>query len=461
MYDIIQDDVVLFLLESTICIPFYIISMYPFVPTLKPPIWRIAVAAVSCFTVLYLSLMAIGFGSDMTHPLLILYIFGFNLATIFTLLWFYSRANKWIILFNLFFTACYAGDIFYFVWILSRLMFPLLSSVHLSALAVSITLFLFITLYVLTFPLALYFQRHLVKPLTTETMPLPFMNKAWCLPCVFFVLFFFTQNMIMSNENTGLSYFEDLLIHISWTLGTFCSCGILLQTIKEWIVKHRYQEELQTTSLYLTMQRREYERLHDAIDTTRKIRHDMRQHMTLLQGLAQKKDLDGITAYIKDYLNISGIGESTILCDNFAINALAQFYYAQAKEAGIPIKIDLRLPKKLAIPESALASILGNMLENALEACYKQKDGQRFITVKGAILQDRMIALSCRNSFDSPVIFENDKFISTKRPGHQAGIGTSSMQSLAEQYHGVARFKHENNIFTASILLNIPVTHES
>lgn len=95
--------------------------------------------------------------------------------------------------------------------------------------------------------------------------------------------------------------------------------------------------------------------------------------------------------------------------------------------------------------------VLGNLLENALEACLLQTRLHRFIHVSIGIAGQRMVAINVKNSYENEIRQEKDIFYSSKRAGE--GIGLASVRHIAEKHQGFAHFDYADHIFKASVLL--------
>ena len=117
-------------------------------------------------------------------------------------------------------------------------------------------------------------------------------------------------------------------------------------------------------------------------ETTRKIRqfrHDMKLHLSAVRELAEEKDTDGIISYIDELSNGSGMGKSDLAnSGNLLLDGLLNQAYERAVKAKIQMKLRLEIPYKLNISGADLYVILGNALENALEASEKvpQEEGR-------------------------------------------------------------------------------------
>jgi signal transduction histidine kinase len=351
-------------------------------------------------------------------------------------------------LFDFFLIKCYSNDVI----ILALLLRQWLRQIAFLEDMFTGTVFAVLFIYLLTMPSLLYFSDRLLSPLLRAETP-PEFHRLWYVPFSFFLLLAASLDGLHYDLRTSDLYSGFLMLSMQG-LGTFLSSGFFLQMLQEDIKNRAAQEQLRTNRLYMTMQRREYDRLQQTIDHTRKIRHDIRQQLTVIKGMAQEKDHTALLAYIDNYLHHSGLQAVTTICDNYAANSLIQYYLAQAQVYGVAAEHKISLPPKLPMDESDFAAILGNMLENALEACKAQTSGRRFLTVRVEMVGSSMLALAVTNSFNGLIEKEGEAFISSKRTGHQEGIGIASIKSLAAQYNGITSFEYQDQKFTAKVLLN-------
>ena len=369
------------------------------------------------------------------------------------LLLLYLNVNQGLpkLLCNLFLIKCYvdAMDIFL------ELIRDVLSAIGFLTDPILSTIFTSLFLLLLTAPSLIFYLRNLLEPLLEEQSAASYWHKLWLIPAVFWLLLTILTVTTNARGTITITYLpERFTAYVIWTLGTFMSCGILLQLLRETGRKVLIAERLRLANLHLLMQRKEYGRLQNVIDLTRKQRHDMRQQLSVIKGLAEQQSFTGILDYVDDYLHTSQIESSTILCDNYALNALLQYYQTQARADGIDTEIAVSLPAELPLPESDVAAILGNLVENALDGCRSQKDGHKFLQVKGNLINGTMVALTVRNSYGTLIIRDGEAFISTKRQEQVEGIGIASIRSIALRYRGVTKFTYNKNVFQASVLLN-------
>lgn len=198
-----------------------------------------------------------------------------------------------------------------------------------------------------------------------------------------------------------------------------------------------------------------YSLLKTHIEETRRARHDLRQHLTALQGCIDSGNPDALAAYVKKY------GEDLprsipVFCQNPAVDAILYFYAQQAAQADIAMDISFQIGDPPIIPEPELCVLLGNLLENALEACASSSQDlpreKCKICVRAQMTGTDMMALTVDNSSVLPPKKTGDGLLSGKHEG--LGVGTASVRMIAEKYHGDARFEWKDGIFYASVLLN-------
>ncbi|MCH4157717.1 MAG: ATP-binding protein [Acidaminococcaceae bacterium] len=439
-----------FLLSLFYELPFYYLLFVPFEEHLQRT-KRLMLGALLCLagSCLLIHLLAplLGTESASLHYVRTAY----TLLAGLLLLYLHVDQSLPKLLCNLFLIKCYidAMDIF------MGLIRDVLEAISFLTDPILSTIFTCLFLLLLTAPSLIYYLRNLFEPLLEEQGAAGYWHKLWLIPAVFWLLLTIltvTTNVRGTVASTYLP--ERFTACVIWTLGTFMSCGILLQLLRETGRKMLIEERLRLANLHLLMQRKEYGRLQNVIDLTRKQRHDMRQQLSVIKGLAEQQNFTGILDYVEDYLHTSQIESSTVLCDNYALNAILQYYQAQARADGIDTEITVSLPAALPLPESDLAAILGNLVENALDGCRSQKAGHKFLQVKGNLVNGTLIALTVRNSYGNLIIRDGEAFISTKRQEQVEGIGIASIRSIALRYRGVTKFTYNKNIFQASVLLN-------
>ena len=171
----------------------------------------------------------------------------------------------------------------------------------------------------------------------------------------------------------------------------------------------------------------------------KKLRHDLRQYLTLAEASAVLRDAPDPAP---------AVGE----LESWAVSALKRHYLERAKVLGFQADLQLTLPQTWedAIPDVCL--VLNNLLENAIEAL--QREGGGWLRA-GSVATSGYFSLVVGNSCTKPLRTLGGRYLSSKAPG-RFGIGLETVQEIAKRYGGLAEFTVENGAFRASVFLLRP-----
>ncbi|MDR2731723.1 MAG: GHKL domain-containing protein [Fibromonadaceae bacterium] len=177
------------------------------------------------------------------------------------------------------------------------------------------------------------------------------------------------------------------------------------------------------------------------------LRHDFKYHLMVIDGLLQAgcvKETEQYVADIKKQMPQDGMH---YYCSNSVINALLSGYAKSCKELKIKYDVKIALPKTLSVHDYDMCIILGNLLENALEACSKSQGGEIMLSIKTT---GSHLAIMVKNSFNGVVAKTNGKLISTKKGG---GLGLPSIRAVIDNYDGRMMTEYDKEMFTVYVMV--------
>lgn len=212
---------------------------------------------------------------------------------------------------------------------------------------------------------------------------------------------------------------------------------------------HRESEELR-----LFRQRQEFrlesnESVKRQYEETRRIRHDLKQVYAVLSTLLSENKVAEAEEYLsRNYSEIEGM-EILIDVGNDFINAILSSKLNRAKALGITVRCCV--DKSLKLDEADMCVLLGNMLDNAIEAC--EKCAQPRYVELSIISRGEQYLIEVANSAPGNVLGENAALETTKPNAELHGFGTKSIRQIAEKYDGNVRYFQEGDIFTCEVLL--------
>jgi len=174
--------------------------------------------------------------------------------------------------------------------------------------------------------------------------------------------------------------------------------------------------------------------------------------MTVVQALASEGDYQKLMEYARSFGGRVGFEAQDAYCKHYVSDMLLRMYAGFARRQNTEFSVEAALPEVLPFDDVDLCVILGNLLENALEASMRIQENDRNILVR---LRCKMnhFGISVDNAFDGVIETRGAHFLSLKRNG-RAGIGLASVRSVCERYGGSAEFcAREDAVFHGEILL--------
>ena len=241
---------------------------------------------------------------------------------------------------------------------------------------------------------------------------------------------------------------------LTLALLTLIPFGILVLYQVIWISvdsiteNHRLQQE----NSLLRMEEKRYEEMRAYMDASRKIRHDSRQHLLVIQDLTEKGDLEQLRDYLDQMTDYNSVTYQTY-CGQPSVDAIASYYDRVGKEQKIQFSWTLQLPEKLSMNIADYCSMLGNLVENSVHAVSGLPEPQRRITVVSRMISDQMLGLCVENPYEGTILFDRDGLPRSDEPDH--GIGLASVSATVHRYNGTLEITTENYIFSVNILLNL------
>jgi len=215
-----------------------------------------------------------------------------------------------------------------------------------------------------------------------------------------------------------------------------------------------YAEEQRQMKRQLTMQVEHLRQMNQKVDESAKLRHDFRHHLRTLMTLAGDGHCEELENYIRGITEINEGTRIGRLTDNLELDALVQYYSNLAQSGGIQFRARLSFPAVLNFPIVDLCGLLGNLLENAVEACQRQQTGDKTIFIAGRV-QDGQLEFVVDNSFAGELKTRGGKYLSSKRSGF--GLGVSSVLETVERYNGVINLYADEKGFHAELSLSTGV----
>ena len=200
----------------------------------------------------------------------------------------------------------------------------------------------------------------------------------------------------------------------------------------------------------LTMEERRLDQLVHYMNDTRALRHDFRQHLRVIANLAHSGQTEELETYVDQLEDVSAT-HHTRLCANNAVDAVAAYYEDVAEAQGAHIEWSLEIPEGVFIKEAELCSLLGNLVENSLQAVEPLPEEQQIVKVTAHLLTEAMMGITVKNPYQGRIRMGRDGLPRTKRRDH--GIGLTSVRSIVNRYDGTMEIDTKGGVFAVNILM--------
>ena len=176
-------------------------------------------------------------------------------------------------------------------------------------------------------------------------------------------------------------------------------------------------------------------------------RHDYRHHIQTMKVHAANGEYEEIDRYLNmlddDLTNV----ETVIRTGNRMADAILNSKLSLADERKIRVKAEAKIPVSLTVSELDLCIVIGNLLDNAMEACMELPEEERLIRIYME-MKGNYLYLALTNTAAGR---KKHGFFTTKGEGH--GLGLSRVDSIVKKYGGYVTRASEDGAFSTEILL--------
>ncbi len=182
-------------------------------------------------------------------------------------------------------------------------------------------------------------------------------------------------------------------------------------------------------------------------------RHDYRNHIQNMKIQLSEGNYERLAEYLSELADDLDTVDTVIKTGNVMADAILNSKLTVAQKMNVRLNVKANVPEQLPMSDVELCSILGNMLDNAVEACGSLPEEERFMRVYIGRLKGQMY-LSVQNSAGK-VRKEKGAYLSTKEGEH--GYGLFRIDRIAKKYGGYVNRQNEEGIFATEIMIPLSV----
>ena len=185
--------------------------------------------------------------------------------------------------------------------------------------------------------------------------------------------------------------FRFLFARVLLLLCIFVVSTILLDALDGIRRQAALAEQAETQEQLLNLQKTQHKQLIQYLEDMKVVRHDLRQHLSVIGTCLEREDIDGLKEYLQAYEEKLPADIRRTFTLNFALNAVCTHFAEEARKYGIDYDVSLDIPERLPINEPEVCALLGNLLENAVDACREIRGSVPFIKARGTWEEGQMV----------------------------------------------------------------------
>ena len=210
--------------------------------------------------------------------------------------------------------------------------------------------------------------------------------------------------------------------------------------------------------MQLVEQNKSYERqfsvMKEALENTNVIRHDFKHHLAVIHCFVELNQTEECLSYLNKLSEWTDKQSLYAKSGHPIIDSIINFKLDQAAAKKISVSVRLQIPKDLELSTFDLSTLLGNLLDNAIEATCKLPE-QRMIQLT-IQYQKGILLIQLKNSFNGIIRKSDNKILTTKKDAKQHGIGLRRISEVVEKYKGYLVMENDDHIFLTKIMLYLP-----
>ncbi len=204
----------------------------------------------------------------------------------------------------------------------------------------------------------------------------------------------------------------------------------------------RYQDDLT---------RRHCEEVDNLYRQTRGWRHDLKNHLQTMQAYLEMGQAEQLGNYLRELTEDYNSVDIQVRTGNAMVDAILNSKLSVVKARDIRVDATADLPPDIPVSDVDLSVMIGNLLDNAMEACLKVPQEERFLRFYMAKVRDNLY-IYVMNAADGAYRRGQGKYLTTKGTDSH-GYGLHRIDKVVKKYKGYLNRQDEGNVFATEVLL--------
>lgn len=252
--------------------------------------------------------------------------------------------------------------------------------------------------------------------------------------------------------------FPNLNLVVSHLL-IWLAIGLLFVMISIFLMYELFvREEIKNVNLAIKLQRLELEtqffkEIEVMYNDMRIWRHEYKNNLIALKALVEHGENEKALQYFSKITTDSLNHNETLQTGNYVLDAVVSSKLWLAKAQNIEVNIQAVYPTNNCIDDHDLCAIIGNLLDNAIEACGRMEEsGDKKYINFSLLLRGKNLIISISNSYNSELKRKGERYLTVKNEAFH-GLGIAYVDSIVSKYSGHVLRTHKNGVFKTHVML--------
>ncbi len=190
-------------------------------------------------------------------------------------------------------------------------------------------------------------------------------------------------------------------------------------------------------------------------ESLRVLRHEVKNQYAYIKMLLEQKDYERAEEFFGEMSMRANPTFLHVNTGNALVDDIVNLELSRATAAGVDVDSRIAVPASLPFEEIDLASVLMNLLDNAIEACADVSPAEKCIHLALVADQGSLLITVSNPAQAAPRASDAGGLLTTKDDAALHGYGTAIIKKIAEKYDGVADFSFAGGTFTAKVMLSL------
>lgn len=218
------------------------------------------------------------------------------------------------------------------------------------------------------------------------------------------------------------------------------------------VKQHRLASDMATMQTKLEQDLEYYKRSEALTQEYRSLRHELKNHFSVMETLLHEKRYDQLQQYFEEYAGSTTPHLEEFICPNPLISSVISHQINTARSAGIQLDVVAAVPESLPIPDADICSLLSNLLDNSIEGCLCTGETSVRATIHS---KNGFLFITVVNPAPPDILERNPELLTTKKNATGHGYGIPIIRQIAEKYDGCVTFTMDGGYFTADVMLSL------